>query len=1045
MKHIVYLVTVILAMLAGAGLQAPGFRLLEGAENTSPEARSLKSEVAIDEPLNDWENPELLWENKLPPRSSAVVPFYNGNKDQCVILNGEWKFQLVKNPASRIADFAKPEFDDTQWHTLPVPSNWQVRSVSSEQWAVDSEQSTVSSDPLTLHSSPLVPHPFLDYPIYTNIQYPWQNFKPDPPKVPADYNPVGMYRRDFELPASFDGQTIILHFAGVESMFYVWINGQKVGMSKDSRTAAEFDITSFVRPGKNDIAIEVFRWCDGSYLEDQDFWRLSGIYRDVFIYALPKFHIRDIEVIAKLEEDGNATFSLELFFNNQAENDGEVNVSYDIVDFVHGFRMTLPYSTASVKFPRTSRFANQPRHWSAEKPNLYNLYITAGEQVITTKIGFRSSQVKDGQLLVNGKPVLLKGVNRHEHDPVLGHVVTEEMMRKDIALMKQNNINAVRTSHYPNDPRWYQLCDEYGLYVIDEANIESHGMGYGRESPAHRADFKAAHLDRTIRMVERDKNHPSIIIWSLGNEAGNGENFYATYDWIKQRDKTRPVQYERAEQDRNTDIVCPMYWKVEQMIDYAEKNPSRPLIPCEYAHAMGNSTGNLQVYWDAIHKYPALQGGFIWDWVDQGLKTDVPGKPGESFWAYGGDFGPPGVPSDNNFCMNGLIAADRTPHPGLAEVKKVYQNIEVERVTESQQLFYRSYGEDDKPFQFRIQNGFFFTDLYAYEGYWELIADGKPVQSGKLEGIEEIAPGESKVISLDLQWKTIFQVDANEYYINLDFRTKRKGVLLPAGHSVACEQFYICHKSEIPDREKVIGTLDNVIKQMPQADFWRAPIDNDRGNNMAGRLAFWKTFDGANIETEQLPNGETLVTLHLVKPDGSPEIPRVGTRLVLNNEFDQIEYYGRGPDENYIDRKTASLVGRYQTTVDDMFVANYSKPGEYGYRTDVRWVAFRNQNGEGVMFAAMPDADDLANRGDKYKPDAGTICFSASRFSREQLESCSHPYKLQKSDEIYVNIDLLQMGVGGDDSWGAQPHEQFKLKDKEYTLRFLMRPIAAWE
>ncbi|MCL2348789.1 MAG: hypothetical protein FWC50_11095, partial [Planctomycetaceae bacterium] len=574
--------------------------------------------IAQEKP-NDWENPELLWENKLPQRSSAVVPFYNGNKDKCVILNGEWKFQLVKNPASRIAGFANVDFDDSKWLNLPVPSNWQVPKFIGQLKEFEPKNLGGLVD---------------DYPIYSNIPYPWQNFKANPPKVPADYNPVGMYRRDFELPTTYDGQTIILHFAGVESMFYVWVNGQKVGMNKDSRTAAEFDITKFVQPGKNKIAVEVFRWCDGSYLEDQDFYRLSGIFRDVFVYALPKVCITDLRLTSETSfTSTNGQPPLQktvLYVDLLVKNSTDQWIAESSILQVKGVNATTannfnlePNQEDWVKMELE---VGNPKLWSAETPNLYHVTVNLlnSKQEITIPFGFRSSTVKNGQLLVNGKPVLLKGVDRHEQDPVLGHVVTDEMMRKDIALMKQNNVNAVRTSHYPNDPRWYQLCDEYGLYVVCEANIESHGMGYGKESLAHNKDFKAAHLDRTMRMVERSKNHPSIIIWSLGNEAGNGENFEATYDWIKEHDKTRPVQYEQAGQGRNTDIYCPMYAKVEQMIEYAQKNPTRPLIQCEYAHAMGNSTGNLQVYWDAIHKYPSLQGGFIWEWCEHALLADVP-------------------------------------------------------------------------------------------------------------------------------------------------------------------------------------------------------------------------------------------------------------------------------------------------------------------------------------------------------------------------------------------------------------------------------------
>ena len=590
-------------------------------------------------------------------------------------------------------------------------------------------------------------------------------------------------------------------------------------------------------------------------------------------------------------------------------------------------------------------------------------------------------------------------------------------------------------------------------------------------------------------MVERDKNHPSIIIWSLGNESGNGKNFEATYDWIKQRDKTRPVQYEQAEQGRSTDIVCPMYMKVEQMIDYAAKNPSRPLIPCEYAHAMGNSTGNLQVYWDVIHQYPALQGGFIWEWVEHGLLADVPGKPGESYWAYGGDFGPPGVPSD------GLVAADRTPHPGLLEVKKVYQNIRVEPV-------------DLEKGVIEVFNDNFFVSLDDVYGDCYYVDDGGTLITTRIKGLDDIAPQSSKKITFDFSTASPMQPgNGSEMFLNFKFYLKNETPWGPEWHTVAYEQFPLrVPKNSTPDFEwRFDGAFDKpgatgrqglggpgsgpytfstfslpnienryidivvdhtqkrlrslefrdpikpehvrLIDAFLEADFWRAPTDNDRGYNMTERQGIWRTTpEGTKVDwnVAVLPDAEVVTQMDVFIPENMIDPPRIGTRFSLPVEFDQIEYYGRGPDENYIDRKTASLVGRYATTVDEM-VVDYARPGEYGYRTDVRWVAFRNKNGEGVMFAAMPSDDDLKNRGDKYKPDAGTICFSASRFSREQLETCDHPYKLQKSNVIYVNIDLLQMGVGGDDSWGAQPHEQFKLKDKEYTLRFLMRPITAGE
>jgi beta-galactosidase len=1138
------------------------------------------------EDLPEWLNPKITSINKLPPRSSVVVPFYNGNERDCVILNGEWKFSLVSKPSDRIVDFAKTDYDDSKWLNLPVPSNWQMPMFTGN---------------LKSHAPKNLGGVVNDYPIYVNIPYPWQrtNGKWTPPVIPADYNPVGMYRRDFSLPKSYDGHDIILHFAGVESCFYVWVNGEKVGMNKDSRTAAEFDITKFVKAGKNKIAVEVFRWSDGSWLECQDFWRLSGIFRDVFVYSLAKNRIDDVKVITDLDDKYESAT-----LNVTVTRTPETPVHADLVidDKRTPLRSDRSLGTTGnfmLKLPN-------PKLWSAETPNLYTLELTAGKQKIAFPIGFRTSEIKNAQLLVNGKPILIKGTNRHEHCEVTGHYVTVDLMLRDIKLMKEHNINAVRTSHYPNDPRWYFLCDKYGIYLIDEANIESHGMGYGAESLAKNPLFDKPHLDRTIRMYERDKNHPSVIIWSLGNEAGNGENFMATYDWLKAHDKTRPVHYERAGHDRNTDIICPMYASAKSIENYAKSDGNRPLILCEYAHAMGNSTGNLQDYWDVIESYPKLQGGFIWDWVDQGLLTDTPSKrqvekptfatvsgtvneiagkkaltgyavvpkpetidvgkrkvkleavvyplggkeapfigkgdtqfglkqkdqdkiqfyihnengwiditvpnpenwfnnwhtitgvyDGEKlalsvdgkelaskpysggisnapepveigrnghhtsrvvnayiasakivlddeavvdvdfanatehdsgkglYYAFGGDFGPAGVPSDQNFCMNGLVGADRSLHPAMREVKKVYQHIKI-AMTDDGKL--------------RITNGQFFKDLSDYTATIQLLVGGKVIRELPVTGFENVKPQESIDIALPLAVPMI----AGERFYNVFFRLKDAAPLLPKGHTVAYEQFYLGGE-KIPTGFGGAKTpIDKVVKTMPTPDFWRAPTDNDRGNNMRGRLGLWKNFDGAKVETETLENGDIIVTLKVKRPANSPEIPRVGTRLVLNSDYDQVEYYGRGPDENYIDRKTGALVGRYTTSVDEMFV-NYSEPGEYGNRTDVRWVKFTNKSGEGVMFAALPSEDDMkkSSRGDRYKPDAGTIAFSASRYDRKELETKDHPYKMDKSDVIYVNIDLLQQGVGGDDSWGAQPLEKYKLKEQEYTLRYVIRTIYA--
>ena len=626
----------------------------------------------------DWENPEVVGWGKesahctlmvFPDVDSALIgnceesPFY-------ISLNGRWKFHWVARPAERPVDFYRADYDDSGWNEMPVPSNWQMHGYG--------------------------------VPIYTNITYP---FAKDPPRVTgepqADYtayklrNPVGSYRKTFEVPASWRGRHVFLHFDGVESAFYVWVNGTKIGYGQGSRTPAEFNVTTHLREGRNLLAVEVYRWSDGSYLEDQDFWRLSGIFRDVYLFSTPAVHLRDFFVRCDLDEHyRDGVLEVTAHVRNYSDKLVEAPaVEMQLLDTSTSSRrvcaqgrMEFTGETISAQdeavFTYKTDIAN-PRKWTAEQPNLYTLLLTLKRangdvlEVIPCRVGFRKVEVNGGQLRVNDIAVLLKGVNRHEHDPDTGHYVTVDSMVRDIRLMKQNNINAVRTSHYPNVSKWYDLCDEYGLYLVDEANIESHGMGYGRnETLGNKLEWKKAHMDRTISMVQRDKNHPSIIIWSLGNEAGDGINFQATSEWIHQRDSSRPVQYEQARTRPHTDIVCPMYSRIERIVKYASTDRDRPLILCEYAHAMGNSVGNLQDYWDAIEKYGHLQGGFIWDWVDQGLRKKD--ESGREFWAYGGDFGD--KPNDGNFCCNGLLQPDRKPNPSLFEVKKVYQYIEVQPV-----------------------------------------------------------------------------------------------------------------------------------------------------------------------------------------------------------------------------------------------------------------------------------------------------------------------------------------------------------------------------
>jgi beta-galactosidase len=681
-----------------------------------------QTRVYADE-TNDWENPQMIGQNK-EPANCTLIPYaalgkaINGVREESVFyktLNGNWRFHWVSKPSDRPLEFYRPDYDISEWDEIPVPSNWQMYGYGR--------------------------------PIYLNVRYP---FKKNPPLIQHDYNPVGSYRTKFEVPACWIQRQIFIHFDGVESAFYLWINGQKVGYSQGSRTPAEFNITEYIQDGKNILAVEVFRWSDGSYLECQDFWRLSGIFRGVYLFSTPSIHIRDFEVNCDLDEEYqdavlNVTARVRNYSAKAVENT-KVEVSLlDAANNPVGSEVLLQGSSVYVSpgaesIVKMKASVRNPLKWSAEKPHLYTVLVKLNNEkgeIIETescKFGFRKVEIKEGQLLLNGAPILIKGVNRHEHDPDTGHAVSLDSMVKDILLMKQFNINTVRTAHYPDDPQWYELCDQYGIYVIDEANIESHGIGYRPENTlANKPEWKKAHLDRIISMVERDKNHPSVIIWSMGNEAGDGTTFEAASEWIHRRDPSRPVHYERAGRRPHTDIVCPMYSRIGSIVKYAQEKQERPLIMCEYAHAMGNAVGNLKEYWDAIEEYKHLQGGSIWDWVDQGLRKIT--DDGKEYWAYGGDFGDD--PNDGNFCINGLVFPDRKIPPKLWEVKKVYQSVDVEE-------------EDLTQGKIRIQNKYYFTNLNEFEADWTLYEDGKAKQRGSIEQLD-VAPGESKVFTLPIE------------------------------------------------------------------------------------------------------------------------------------------------------------------------------------------------------------------------------------------------------------------------------------------------------
>jgi beta-galactosidase len=1011
----------------------------------------------------DWENPAVVGRNKETPHAT-LMPFpdretaLDGDSTSSPwfqSLNGAWKFRWSPNPAGRPAEFFRSDFDVSSWDEIPVPSNWQLHGYG--------------------------------YPIYTNIRYAWG--EPDPPRVPRFFNPVGSYRREFTFPEEWNDRQVFVHFAGVDSAFYLWINGRKVGYSQGSRTPAEFNITGFLQTGTNVLAAEVYRYSDGSYLECQDFWRISGIFRDVFLYSVADLDIRDFEARGGLDEDyRDGELTLTVWVRNFGESSQRVSIEADLLGAEGVPVMEALSSRTSVGGGDESVVAleatvSNPHKWSAEQPNLYTLVLTLRDsedsvvEVLTSRVGFRTSEIQDGQLLVNGVPILIKGVNRHEHDPMTGHFVDTESMIRDILLMKRFNINAVRTSHYPNTPEWYELTDRYGLYVIDEANIESHGIGYDWDKTlGNKPEWLESHMDRTVRMVERDKNHPSIIIWSLGNEGGDGVNFEATSRWIHDRDPSRPVHYERAEERAHTDIFAPMYARIEQIVEYAENHTDRPLILCEYSHAMGNSNGNIKDYWDAIYGHRQLQGGFVWDWVDQGLLEEVPGRPGETYFAYGGDFEPPGVYHDDNFLMNGLVSPDRTPHPALYEVKKVYQYI-------------RTTAVDLEKGQVEIENLYDFDSLDFVTASWSVTADGRKLAEGELPDLA-IGPDERQIATIP--YPEIAAEPGVEYWLNLSFRLAEPTTWAEAGHEVAWEQFKLPFASpateedtsEMPELtveetsaevlvsgvdfsvrfERETGTLGSfryrdveLLRTGPRPHFWRAWTDNDRGNGMPERCAPWRAassnwvIDGPEVERigpaevrirvpGSLPDvGSSIEIVYTITGDGEvvvessfepgapdlPELPRFGMQMTMADDFEFISWYGRGPHESYWDRRAGAAVGVYSGTVEEQYF-EYSEPQETGNKTDVRWVSLTRPDGFGLQAVGLEP-----------------LSVSALRYTTEDMEKAKHRYEMERRDFVTLNIDYKQTGVGGDDSWGARTHPRYTLDARPYRYAFRLRPVGA--
>lgn len=1014
----------------------------------------------------DWENPEVFAVNKEAARATALP--YNSEQlaiqDQYELspyylsLNGTWKFNWVQKPGERPVDFYKDGYDTDGWKDIKVPSNWELEGYGT--------------------------------PIYTNVTYPHPK---NPPFIPHEDNPVGSYKRTFNLPTGWDGRRVYLHFESGTSAMYVWVNGEKVGYSEVTKSPAEFDITNYVKSGSNTLSIEVYRWSDGSYLEDQDFWRLSGIDRSVYLYSTDQVRILDFFATPDLDQQyKNGILNLSATLKNFKSIPLKGRLDVKLLDKtgkqVLNASQTADILSGSSKIIHFSRKVDSPNLWSNETPYLYTLLITMKDikgnivESTSSKIGFRKVEIKGGQLLVNGKAIMVRGVNLHEHNQHTGHYVDRKTMIDDIRMMKQFNINAVRMSHYPHSPLWYKLCDEYGLFICDEANIETHDMGAEFQSwfdkskhPAYLPQWREAHKDRVERMMERDKNHACVILWSMGNECGNGPVFYDIYKWLKKRDPSRPVQFEQAGESENTDIVCPMYPSIQSMKEYASrKEVKRPYIMCEYAHAMGNSTGNFQEYFDIIATSKHMQGGFIWDWVDQGLGTKD--ENGRFYWAYGGDFGAQMYPHQENFCLNGLVYPDRTPHPGAFEVKKVYQDI----------LFK---AKDLRKGIISIESRFMYTNLNAYDFRWELQKNGKPVTQGKFT-INQL-PGTVKDVIIPLP--EITPKKGTEYFLSVFAFTKHANELIPAGHEVAREQFSFAKNDYFTQDKSVDGEVsvtetDNaytvtsgevqlvfskrsgaltdyrfkgrsLLVKGPNPQFWRAPTDNDFGNNMQEICNIWRVA-GRNKMLKSIEsikeNGNIMIKssyyltdvvseyfmTYTIKGNGLlhvdinwkagsnslPEIPRFGTQMILNEEFNRFTWYGRGPWENYADRNTASFIEVHSGKVSDQYVP-YLRPQENGNKTDVRWLELTNSEGLGIRIEGMQplSVSALNNFPEDFDPGIS---------KKQQHVNDINPRKL-----VVLHVDLKQRGLGGDNSWGYYPHEKYLLKEKQYNYSYSISPV----
>ena len=1080
-----------------------------------------------------WQDIQVVAVNKEQPRSSFMSygdrttalssryeksPFYS-------LLNGTWKFYFVDSYKNLPDNITDPSVSTASWDDITVPGNWEVQG-----------------------------HGIA---IYTNHGYEFKPRNPQPPLLP-EANPVGVYRRDFEVPANWDGRDVYLHIGGAKSGLYVYVNGKEVGYSEDSKNPAEFLINKYLQPGKNVLTLKIYRWSTGSYLECQDFWRISGIERDVYLWSQPKIAVDDYRIVSTLDDTyKNGIFRLAVDIKNHTDKAKNIDVTYELLDAngktVATAENQLWVSANSVATTSFDKNLENVATWNAEHPNLYKVLMTVKEdgkvtEVIPQNVGFRRMEIKqidqiaeNGKpytvMLFNGQPIKFKGVNIHEHNPETGHYVTEELMRKDFELMKLNNLNAVRLCHYPQDRKFYELCDEYGLYVYDEANIESHGMYYNLRKGGtlgNNPEWLKPHMDRTINMYERNKNHPSVTIWSLGNEAGNGYNFYQTYLYLKDKEKTmmnRPVNYERALWEWNTDMYVPQYPSAEWLEEIGKNGSDRPVAPSEYSHAMGNSSGNLWDQWKAIYKYPNLQGGFIWDWVDQGiLQKD---KNGREFWAYGGDFGI-NAPSDGNFLCNGIVNPDRNPHPAMAEVKYAHQNVGFEAVDLANGIF-------------KITNRFYFTNLEDYSVNYTVKANGKVVKNSKI--VLDLAPQATTEITVPVAG--LKPQAGVEYFVDFAVSTNKKEGIIPAGHTIAHDQFLLpvmadkkAYKAGGPkltvstegDNLKVTSSKVNFVFDKKsgavtsykvdgteyfnegfgiQPNFWRAPTDNDYGNGAPKREQIWKQssknfnvtdatakIDGNNAIVNVnylLPAGNLYIVNYKIYPSGvvnvsaqftstemtateaevseatrmatfSPgreearkaasklNVPRIGVRFRLPANMNTVQYFGRGPEENYWDRQAGTLVGLYKTTAEAMYYP-YVRPQENGHHGDTRWVALTAGKGKGLLIEAdnligfnalrnsIEDFDDeeqvgLPRQWNNFTPEEVTN--HDEEKAKNVLRRQTHVNNITPHNFVEVCVDLKQEGLAGYDSWGSRPEPAYSLPaNREYKWGFTLIPVSS--